>query len=137
MIVYTHVHSVHRVIRDYAKVHFAIIYLRYLSSQFAGMVIYGYTIVAIVLIFPCMTFFIVNIGFKTRTDTQPGNSDSCITFVQTILPIALARPYVEQYVPEGTRVRLSLYIISIFITVRRVLKHMLIYIPWDCYHGNL
>lgn len=117
MIVYTHIHSVHRVIRDYAKVHFAIKYLRYLSSQFAGMVC---TIVAIVLTFSCMTLII---AFRTFQDTQPGNSDSCITFVQTILPIALARPYVEQYVPEGTRVRLTLYM-SIYITVTRELKRV-------------
>lgn len=44
------------------------------------------------------------IASRSLADTQPGNSDSCIAFVQQILPIALARPYVEQYVQEGTKV---------------------------------
>ena len=43
----------------------------------------------------------IMIGFRSTT---PGNSISCITFIQGVLPIALARPYVEQFVPEGTKV---------------------------------
>ena len=45
------------------------------------------------------------IANRDRLATQPGNSASCIMFVEDVLPIALARPYVEQYVPDGTRVR--------------------------------
>ena len=42
---------------------------------------------------------------RSAAATQPGKSDSCIALVQELLPLALARPYVEQYLPEGTRVR--------------------------------
>ena len=48
---------------------------------------------------------IIITAFRKPTDTIPGNRGSCIRLVEDILPIALARPYVEQYVPEGTRVR--------------------------------
>jgi hypothetical protein len=37
-------------------------------------------------------------------DTNPGDLDSCMRLVQRVLPIALARPFVEQFIPEGTRV---------------------------------
>jgi hypothetical protein len=38
------------------------------------------------------------------TDPTPGDVIACVTFVQRVLPIALARPFVEQFIPEGTRV---------------------------------
>ena len=37
-------------------------------------------------------------------DTTPGDLNSCMGLVQRTLPIALARPFVEQFVPEGTKV---------------------------------
>ena len=39
-----------------------------------------------------------------RLDTTPGDLDSCMNLVQRTLPIALARPFVEQFVPDGTKV---------------------------------
>ena len=45
--------------------------------------------------------------------TTPGDLNSCMTLVQSSLPIALARPFVEQLVPEGTRVSIIMIIISI------------------------
>lgn len=41
-------------------------------------------------------------------DTTPGDLDSCMGLVQRTLPIALARPFVEQFVPEGTKVTIML-----------------------------
>ena len=31
-------------------------------------------------------------------------TDTCIAFVQRTLPIALARPFIENYIPQGTKV---------------------------------
>ena len=39
-----------------------------------------------------------------QTDTNPGDLDSCMRLVQSVLPIALARPFVEQFIPKGTQV---------------------------------
>ena len=45
------------------------------------------------------------IGFRNRlTDPTPGDLTSCMMFVERTLPIALARPFVERLVPEGTKV---------------------------------
>ena len=38
------------------------------------------------------------------SDPTLGDLTACMTFVQRTLPIAVARPYVEQFVPKGTRV---------------------------------
>ena len=38
------------------------------------------------------------------SDPTPGDLIACVSFVQLVLPIALARPFVEQFVPDGTRV---------------------------------
>ena len=43
------------------------------------------------------------------TDPTPGDLVACVSFVQRTLPIALARPFVEQFVPEGTRVGMPKY----------------------------
>lgn len=66
------------VIRDYTKVLLAISQFSSLSNQFAGK-------------------------RNNFSDPTPGDLIACVTFVQYVLPIALARPFVEQFVPEGTR----------------------------------
>ena len=48
---------------------------------------------------------IIMIGFRNaQIDPTPGNLFSCMSFVERTLPIALARPFVEQFVPGGTKV---------------------------------
>ena len=44
-------------------------------------------------------------GRNNFTDPTPGDLVACMTYVQRTLPIAVARPYVEQFVPNGTRVQ--------------------------------
>ena len=45
------------------------------------------------------------IGFRNaQIDPTPGNLISCMSFVERTLPIALARPFVEQFVPGGIKV---------------------------------
>ena len=48
-------------------------------------------------------------------DTTPGDPSSCLELVRGALPIALARPFVEQFVPEGTRVSIICNIVAIII----------------------
>ena len=42
-------------------------------------------------------------------DNTPGDLNSYMRLVQRILPIALTRPFVEQFVPEGTKVNWHCY----------------------------
>lgn len=44
------------------------------------------------------------------TDPTPGDLIACMSFVQYTLPIAMARPYVEQFVPKGTKEGVSMMI---------------------------
>ena len=53
----------------------------------------------------CTIVYLIMIGTRTQNDPTPGNLVSCMTFVQRALPIALARPYVEQFLPKGTKVK--------------------------------
>ena len=46
------------------------------------------------------------IPYAYTVTAKYGTPELCIQTVQTTLPIALARPYVEQFVLEGTRVRI-------------------------------
>ena len=92
--------SIHRVIRDYTKVLFLITSFRGLSSSKLG---YSYN----------MHEYVYDDGYvhsiaivfrQIATDINPGDLDSCMLLVQSVLPIALARPFVEQFIPKGTRV---------------------------------
>jgi hypothetical protein len=42
-----------------------------------------------------------------QAEINPGGLNSCMTLVQKTLPIALARPFVERFVPEGTQVSIT------------------------------
>ena len=46
-------------------------------------------------------YFYANVGVSGELP----RTDTCISLVQSTLPIALARPFVEQYVPRGTKVQ--------------------------------
>ena len=49
--------------------------------------------------------------FCYQTTVKPGDLTYCLSRTEEVLPIALARPYVEQYVPKQTKVsRILLYI---------------------------
>ena len=48
---------------------------------------------------------LIMIGMRTLNDPTPGDLLSCMNYVQGALPIALARPYVEQFLPKGTKVK--------------------------------
>ena len=56
------------------------------------------------LILFLIVFYVWTVLRNPQADTTPGNLDSCMALVQRTLPIALARPFVEQFVPEGTKV---------------------------------
>ena len=52
----------------------------------------------------------------SRTGDQPGDLNSCMSLVQDVLPIALARPFVERFIPKGTRVSILFMILKLLLT---------------------
>ena len=44
----------------------------------------------------------------SQTGDEPGDPKFCMSLVQNVLPIALARPFVERFIPKGTRVSISI-----------------------------